>query len=149
VSGRCSAYCMCCITNSGCDLLGCKRSCLRNTAPSHCLCQLVSCWLQVMLNGSRSMHAVGDEGVSVTSAAGDEVLQIKTLDTALVSPGRPTPLPQGLHHLDMREGVHFNLVNQAWGTNCEYNCCQLDSHLCTHCFPTLGRCWVACCSKSC
>lgn len=65
------------------------------------------------------MHAVGDKGVSVTSAAGDEVLQIRTFDTALVSPGHPTPLPQGLHPPDMREGVHFNLVNQAWGTNCE------------------------------
>lgn len=73
--------------------------------------------LQVMLNGSRSMHAVSDAGVSVRSAAGDEVLHISTLDTALVSPGAPTPLPQGRHLPDMHQGVHFNLVNNLWGTN--------------------------------
>lgn len=73
--------------------------------------------LQVVLNGSQSMHAVSDEGVSVRNAAGDEVLQIKTWDTALVSPGHPTPFPQGLKQSDLKEGVHFNLANNVWGTN--------------------------------
>jgi hypothetical protein len=73
--------------------------------------------LQVMLNGSQSMHAVSDEGVSVASADGSEVLQIRTLDTALVSPGHPTPFPQGIRQPDLSEGVHFNLANNVWGTD--------------------------------
>jgi hypothetical protein len=74
-------------------------------------------WLQVMLNGSRSMHAVSDQGVSVSSEDGNEILQISTWDTALVSPGHPTPFPQGITQPDMDQGVHFNLVNNVWGTN--------------------------------
>lgn len=66
----------------------------------HCRARarMSACWLQltasrwhtrmqVILNGSQSMHAVGDAGVSVASADGAEVLRIKTPDAALVSPG--------------------------------------------------------------
>ncbi len=67
-----------------------------------------------MLNGSHSMHAVGDEGVSVTSLDGQEVLHIVTLDTALVSPGKPTPFPNPRRLPDLEEGVAFNLVNNVW-----------------------------------
>lgn len=79
--------------------------------------------LQVMRNGSQSMHAVSDAGVSVSSAAGDEELHIRTLDAPLVSPGHPTVLPQGRHSPHMRQGVHFNLVNNLWGTNYVSCCC--------------------------
>lgn len=70
-----------------------------------------------MLNGSQSMHAVSDDGISVASADGDEVLSIHTLDAPLVSPGHPTPLPNGIRPPDLAQGMHFNLVNNAWGTN--------------------------------
>jgi len=69
------------------------------------------------VNGSQSMHAVSDEGVSVSSPLSNEVLHIKTLDTALVSPGEPTPFPNGLQPPAMSQGMHFNLVNNVWGTN--------------------------------
>jgi hypothetical protein len=73
--------------------------------------------LQVILNGSQSMHAVSDDGVSVDSANGSETLHIRTLDSALVSPGKATPFPNGVYSPCMAEGVHFNLVNNVWGTN--------------------------------
>lgn len=60
------------------------------------------------------MHAVGDEGVSVTSASGDEVLQVMTLDTALASPGKPTPFPNVDIQPDMKQGLAFNLFNNLW-----------------------------------
>lgn len=72
---------------------------------------------QVMINGSQSMHAVTEAGVSVKSASGRELLQLKTWDAALVSPGKPTPFPNGLFAPEMDKGVHFNLMNNVWGTN--------------------------------
>eukprot|EP00775_Hariotina_reticulata_P006744 gene6744-6964_t len=72
---------------------------------------------EVILNGSQSMHAVSDDGVSVDSATGSETLHIRTLDTALVSPGKPTPFPNGVFSPCMAEGMHFNLANNVWGTN--------------------------------
>lgn len=89
-----------------------------------CFCCVCMCG-QVMLNGSQSMHAVSDEGVSVSSADGAEVLQIRTLDAALVSPGQPTPFPEGIQPPDMSQGMHFNLANNVWGTN--YVSCYLNS----------------------
>lgn len=71
----------------------------------------------MVLNGSRSMHGIDTEGVSVTSAAGDEVLQLRSLDTALVSPGRELALPNVWLQPDMAHGVAFNLANNLWNTN--------------------------------
>ncbi|WIA38239.1 hypothetical protein OEZ86_001582 [Tetradesmus obliquus] len=73
--------------------------------------------MEVMINGSQSMHAVTEAGVSVKSASGKELLQLKTWDAALVSPGRPTPFPNGLFAPEINKGVHFNLMNNVWGTN--------------------------------
>lgn len=72
---------------------------------------------QVILNGSQSMHAVSEAGVQVDSADRSELLQIRTLDTALVSPSHPNPFPNGVFAPCMQEGMHFNLVNNIWGTN--------------------------------
>lgn len=83
------------------------------TTSSHVLLLL----LQVILNGSQSMHAVSEMGVQVQSADRSELLQIKTYDAALVSPGHPNPFPNGAFAPCMREGMHFNLVNNIWGTN--------------------------------
>jgi hypothetical protein len=77
----------------------------------------------VMLNGSQGMHAVGDEGVSVTAAApagggaAAETLRVRALDAPLVSPGVASPFPNGVRVPDMREGVSFALVNNIWATN--------------------------------
>lgn len=70
-----------------------------------------------MINGSQSMHAVTEAGVSVRSADHKELLQFKTWDASLVSPGNPTPFPNGLFQPEMDKGVHFNLMNNIWGTN--------------------------------
>ena len=78
--------------------------------------------LEVAVNGSRSMHGVDDDGVRVGSGGGEEgdeklQLQIRTLDAGLVSPGKKTPFPT-VHELpDMEAGMHFNLINNIWGTN--------------------------------
>eukprot|EP00882_Tetradesmus_deserticola_P022573 GHRQ01024497.1.p2 GENE.GHRQ01024497.1~~GHRQ01024497.1.p2 ORF type:complete len:121 (+),score=29.04 GHRQ01024497.1:459-821(+) len=72
---------------------------------------------QVIINGSQSMHAVAEAGVSVANANHKELLQLKTWDVSLVSPGSPTPFPNGLFAPEMEKGVHFNLMNNIWGTN--------------------------------
>ncbi|KAI8471932.1 MAG: hypothetical protein J3K34DRAFT_520136 [Monoraphidium minutum] len=85
---------------------------------------------EVIRNGSRSLHAVGDAGASVAAAArrrrgaagggysyARDVLRVASLDAALVSPGRPRGLPNVVVSPEMAEGVSFNLANNLWGTN--------------------------------
>ncbi|KAF8062055.1 hypothetical protein HT031_004315 [Scenedesmus sp. PABB004] len=71
----------------------------------------------VLTNGSQSMHAVGDAGVSVRSADGREALQVLSWDAPLVSPGAANPFPNGAFPPDLGSGVAFNLANNVWGTN--------------------------------
>ena len=73
--------------------------------------------LEVIRNGSMGMHAVDDGGVAVRSADGAAVLSIRSLDAALVSPGSATPFPSVVTLPDLSKGMHFNLVNNIWGTN--------------------------------
>jgi hypothetical protein len=73
--------------------------------------------LEVMRNGSMSQHAVDEHGISVTSACGKAVLNIRSLDATLVSPGKPTPFPMVEELPDLSRGMHFNLHNNVWGTN--------------------------------
>ncbi|KAL6772128.1 hypothetical protein ACKKBG_A29040 [Auxenochlorella protothecoides x Auxenochlorella symbiontica] len=73
--------------------------------------------LEVLRNGSHAMHAVGDEGVAVSSADGTRRLAIRSLDAALVSPGAPTPFPVLDGTPAMEEGMSFALTNNIWGTN--------------------------------
>jgi len=72
---------------------------------------------EVMKNGSMGMHAIDDEGISVHSACGKAVLKVRSLDAALVSPGKPTPFPVVEDLPDLSLGMHFNLHNNVWGTN--------------------------------
>jgi len=73
---------------------------------------------KVIVNGSHSLHAVGDAGASVCSADGSERLRIGTLDAALVSPDHPPRvLPNVKRQPDVAGGVSFNLFNNVWGTN--------------------------------
>jgi hypothetical protein len=93
--------------------------------------------MQVMRNGSHSMHAVDDvTGVSVAAPINKQqqqqqqrqqqqqqqlvarVLSITPLDSPLVSPGEPLVLPNVQHQPDLAKyGVNFNLHNNLWGTN--------------------------------
>ncbi|CAL5218578.1 g272 [Coccomyxa viridis] len=76
--------------------------------------------LNVVLNGSQSLHAVDDEGIMVEGLGRQrswEQLQIRTLDAALVSPGEATPFPVVDRKPDMSKGMTFNLGNNIWGTN--------------------------------
>ncbi|CAL8470098.1 g9640 [Coccomyxa elongata] len=76
--------------------------------------------LDVVRNGSHSMHAVDDDGVLVNALGYThswEQLKIRTLDCALVSPGEPNPFPNVNTQPDMSKGVAFNLGNNIWGTN--------------------------------
>eukprot|EP00884_Botryococcus_braunii_P006942 jgi/Botrbrau1/16249/Bobra.0066s0034.1 len=52
--------------------------------------------LEVVNNGSQSMHGVGDEGISVSGrgARSWETLAIRSLDVSLVSPGEANPFPK-------------------------------------------------------
>ena len=74
--------------------------------------------LQIMLNGSHSMHALSPErGMAVASPSGGEELHILGLDAPLVALGLPRPMPNACVGPDMTEGVSWNLVNNVWGTN--------------------------------
>lgn len=70
--------------------------------------------LQVVKNGNRNLHAV-DSGVSYVGTDGS--VDIHTLDTPLVSPGRRRLLEFDNTFAPLDEGMHFNLHNNIWGTN--------------------------------
>jgi hypothetical protein len=71
----------------------------------------------VLFNGSRSLHAVGDRGFHVDSRNGHERLSIRPLDAALVGPGARTPFPTPDRRPDLARGMHSLLANNIWGTN--------------------------------
>lgn len=73
--------------------------------------------LEVIMNGSQSMHAVDDDGISVLSQDGTQQLRIRSLDAALVSPGRPNPFPSLVLAPDLTQGMSYCLHNNVWGTN--------------------------------
>ncbi len=70
--------------------------------------------LQVAENGNRHLHAAGSR---VELSHTDGKLDILPLDSPLVAPGVPSPLDFNNHQPDMREGMHFCLLNNLWGTN--------------------------------
>ncbi len=69
--------------------------------------------VQVMRNGSHSIHSVQDDGISVASADGQERLHIHSLDAPLVAMGDPIPFPNACVGPDMEQGMSFNLVNNG------------------------------------
>lgn len=75
--------------------------------------------LDVVYNGSQSMHAVCDDGISVRGSGQGawEQLNIRSLDAALVSPGEPIPFPVTRSKPDLSKGMAYNLANNIWGTN--------------------------------
>jgi hypothetical protein len=69
----------------------------------------------VVPNGSRHLHLI-ESGVSVEDSSGK--WHIESADAGLVAPGKPSLLD---FHNNQPEpskyGVHFNLLNNTWGTN--------------------------------
>lgn len=70
--------------------------------------------LQVVENGNRHLHAAG--GI-VKFDLGGRHLTINSLDAPLVAPGKPSLLDFNNDQPDLTRGVHFNLLNNIWGTN--------------------------------
>jgi hypothetical protein len=69
--------------------------------------------LEVIRDGNRHLHAVGDGGVRNEEAG----LSIRALDSALVAPGQPSLLDFTNRQPNLNKGLHFNLFNNLWGTN--------------------------------
>ena len=70
--------------------------------------------LDVVRGGGRSMHAV-TEYVRYRDKRG--ALQLTTFDAPVVAVGKRSPLNFSMNLPDLEHGVHFNLFNNAWGTN--------------------------------
>jgi hypothetical protein len=70
--------------------------------------------LEVIRDGNRHLHAVG-RGVDYQ----DEFtrLTIETLDATLLAPGEPSLLNFNNRQPSLKNGMHFNLLNNTWGTN--------------------------------
>lgn len=69
---------------------------------------------EVLRNGNRKLHAVG-RGVRYSDPSG--ALRIDSLDSPLVAPGTPSLLDFNNRLPATRDGMHFNLHNNIWGTN--------------------------------
>jgi hypothetical protein len=71
--------------------------------------------LDVVRHGGRSLHGVGDGGLSYHGTDGP--LRLRTVDAALVAPGRPNLLDADPPLPDMAGGWHVLLADNCWGTN--------------------------------
>lgn len=70
--------------------------------------------LDVIRNGNRKLHAVED---TVWYQEPRHKLAFETLDAVLVAPGDPSLLHFNNAQPTLRNGIHFNLLNNVWGTN--------------------------------
>ena len=70
--------------------------------------------LDVARDGNRHLHAV-NRGVDYHDAQGG--LHIASLDAPLVAPGQPSLLDFNNRQPALKNGMHFNLYNNIWGTN--------------------------------
>lgn len=70
--------------------------------------------VHVISNGARTLHGVHD---TVAFHSHEYGLAIDSLDAVLVAPGRPSLTDFHNEVPNMANGVHFNLFNNAWGTN--------------------------------
>jgi len=78
--------------------------------------------MDVLLNGSMSMHAVDSVRVAVAPAQEQNKqtteLRVTSLDAALACMGEPFPFPNPTKRPNIpRDGFSFNLLNSIWGTN--------------------------------
>jgi hypothetical protein len=70
--------------------------------------------LEVMRHGNRRLHAI-DRGAFYDD--GFSSLALESLDAPLVAPGERSLLSFTQRQPDLRQGLHFNLYNNIWGTN--------------------------------
>ncbi len=70
--------------------------------------------LEVVENGNRHLHA---SGRYVVCRAPTREITISALDSPLVAPGARSLLNFNNDQPEMKEGVHFCLFNNLWGTN--------------------------------
>jgi len=70
--------------------------------------------LEVVRNGNRHLHAI-DRGVVYDD--GSRRFALESLDAPLVAPGKRSLLNFNQRQIDPSQGMHFNLLNNIWGTN--------------------------------
>ncbi len=70
--------------------------------------------LDVIKGGARGMHAVTNY-IRYEDSHG--YLELTTVDAPVVALGKRSPLNFSLELPDMKQGIHINLFNNAWGTN--------------------------------
>lgn len=71
--------------------------------------------LDVVRGGNRSMHAISE--VAKYRDTDGHSLEIHALDAPVVALGDRSPLDFSFRQPDISAGIHFNLFNNAWGTN--------------------------------
>jgi hypothetical protein len=70
--------------------------------------------LEVAPDGNRHLHGIG-EGLAWKQ--GKEALSLRSLDAAVVAPGKASLLDFQNSQPDLRQGWQFNLFNNVWNTN--------------------------------
>jgi hypothetical protein len=60
------------------------------------------------------MHAISDR---ISCRDDEHRLSFVTIDAPLVALGHQSPLNFSRSQVNLEDGVHFNLFNNAWGTN--------------------------------
>ncbi len=70
--------------------------------------------LDIVENGNRHLHASGKNASFIDMG---EQIEIMSLDSPLVAPGQPALLNFTNDQPDITGGMHFNLMNNVWGTN--------------------------------
>jgi hypothetical protein len=68
----------------------------------------------VVPGGNRRMHAVSR---SITYKDSRGSFDLETLDAPLIALGEISPIAFSKSQPDLSKGIHFNLFNNAWGTN--------------------------------
>jgi len=71
--------------------------------------------LDVVRGGNRSMHAISE--VAKYREIDGHSFEIHALDAPVVALGDRSPLDFSFRQPDLSAGIHFNLFNNAWGTN--------------------------------
>lgn len=69
---------------------------------------------EVIRDGNRHLHALNS---GVRWSGSRAALRIETLDAPLLATGRPSLLDFNNRQPNLRQGLHFNLHNNLWGTN--------------------------------
>lgn len=70
--------------------------------------------VHVISNGARTLHGFN---TTVSMHGPQTTVEFNSLDAVLVAPGRPSLTDFHNEVPNMANGVHFNLFNNAWGTN--------------------------------